>query len=191
MSRAKECKTNARRAFTLIEMLAVITIIGILCTILFKVGFYVLEQNDRSKAEAEREGLVAALSEYKNSNKRYPQTVGLTDEKLRSSRLYMALAGYTDYEGIPLQERLSLLRTISLDEVPVKEGDADKEPSEADHFAADPWGNPYVYLCPSPSGASEYLLFSKGPDGRASTDTDGAVDDDSDNIPSNYPSVQF
>ena len=191
MSRAKEHKFHARRAFSLVEMLAVITVIGILCAILFKLGFYVLEQNDRSKAETEREGLVAALSEFKNSNKRYPQTAGLTDEKLRSSRLFMALAGYSDSEGLPLAERVSLLRTISVDPMPVNDGDEGKEPSEANHFAADPWGNPYVYQCPSPNGASDYLLFSKGPDGRASTDSDGSAEDDKDNIPNDYPSAQF
>ena len=172
-------------------MLAVITVIGILCTLLFKLGFYVLELNDVSKAESEREGLVAALSEYKTSKKGYPQTNGLSDERLRSSRLFMALSGYVDHEGIRIAEGSSLLRTISVDNLPVNEGDAGNDPSQTDFFAADPWGNPYVYQCPSPNGVSDYLLFSKGPDGRASTDADGVTEDDKDNVPTNYPSEQF
>ena len=191
MSRAQVLQRNSRRAFSLVEMLAVITVIGILCTVLFKLGFYVFEQNDISKAESEREGLVAALSEYKNSKKRYPQTRGLSDEKLMGSRLYMALAGYTDHGGQRLSGGISLLRSMSMNDLPVNEGDAGQGPELVDHFAADPWGNPYVYLCPSLNGASDYLLFSKGPDGRASTDSDGASDDDKDNIPNNYPSEQF
>ena len=41
MSRAIDREQKARRAFTLIEMLAVITVIGILCSILFQLGFWV------------------------------------------------------------------------------------------------------------------------------------------------------
>jgi general secretion pathway protein G len=36
----------------------------------------------------------------------------------------------------------------------------------------DPWGNEYVYRCPSPSGSSDYQLLSKGPDGEEGTADD-------------------
>ena len=184
MSRAIDREQKARRAFTLIEMLAVITVIGILCSILFKLGMWVLENNERNKAETELGGFRAMLDEYKTSNRRYPQTEGLSEEKAMSGRLYMALSGLADSLGNDFEvddQRTSYIRNIPLT--------VDDE--NAIFFDMDPWESPYVYQCPDPDGARDFILFSKGPDGRASTDSDGNPEDDDDNIPSNYPSGEF
>ena len=36
----------------------------------------------------------------------------------------------------------------------------------------DPWGKPYVYLCPGTHNTSGYDLYSYGPDGQDGTDDD-------------------
>ncbi len=169
--------------FTLVEMLAVITVIGILCSILFQLGFYVFEKNDRSKAETELGAFRSMLGEYKISNRRFPQTQGLATEKDRAARLYMALAGLVDPLGNSYsagRQKGSFIRGVSLT----------KADENEISYALDPWEVPYVYACPAPDGRN-YLLFSKGPDGRASSDPDGTAKDDEDNIPSNYPSGEF
>ncbi len=169
-------------------MLAVVTVVGILASVLFKLAFYVFEQNDRSKAETELEAFRAMLGEYKITNRRFPQTEEGTAEAERGARLYMALAGLADPMGNSYpdgSQRASLIRGISVDKVEEDLGDC------TICYALDPWENPYVYVCPAPDGVREFHLFSKGPDGRASTDSDGEVEDDADNIPSNYPSGEF
>jgi len=41
-----------------------------------------------------------------------------------------------------------------------------------DNVPQDPWGNPYVYICPGRHNPSGYDLSSVGPDGKAGTDDD-------------------
>ena len=37
---------------------------------------------------------------------------------------------------------------------------------------SDPWGNPYIYLCPGKHNPSSYDIISLGPDGREGTEDD-------------------
>tara|TARA_B100000959_G_scaffold162585_1_gene170306 strand:- start:269 stop:799 length:531 start_codon:yes stop_codon:yes gene_type:complete len=176
-------------------MLAVITVIGILCTILFQLAFYVIEQTDRSEAEVELESFRTMLDEYRISHRRYPQTKGLTDERKMIGRCVMALSGLVDPMGKPYpagSKRASIIREGfriqgNPDEYDVHQGGGTKY----NIYILDPWESPYVYVCPAPDGVREYLLFSKGPDGRASSDSGGTAEDDLDNVPSNYPSGEF
>ena len=65
--------------------------------------------------------------------------------------------------------------------------------SGEDIFIIDPWENAYVYEYPRSDGHDGYLLFSKGPDGSASsftselTSTPEKKDIDNDNIPADEP----
>src|SRR5437660_12027957 len=63
---------RSRRAFTLIEMLTVITVILILAAILLNVGGYVQNKAARSRAESEIRTLAAACENYKADNGSYP-----------------------------------------------------------------------------------------------------------------------
>lgn len=43
---------------------------------------------------------------------------------------------------------------------------------DTDRVPTDPWGNPYVYVCPGKHNPSSYDIQSPGPDGRVGTDDD-------------------
>ena len=173
-------------------MLAVIAVIGILVSILFKLASYVSDKIERNDAEVDIEGVRAMLAEYKMTRELYPQTTGLRRESDRMGRCFMALAGLVDSTGKPYpagSKRASVVRGKwsirgRVDEYDIYQGGG----TRYNIYLLDPWEQSYVYFCPAPDGDRDYLLFSKGPDGRASTDSDGKEEDDEDNIPSNYPS---
>ena len=161
----------APRGFTLIEMLAVITVIAILVGLVFRLAFFAEDEEAMKKAAVELRTIDAALHQYKKSNqsKQFPETDDLTDEKAMNARLYAALSGTSDPNN-PGLNRLSLPSLVLQTEGGIT-------------YIEDPWGNPYFYESKPP--ANRFTLFSKGPDGRASTDDDGTDEDDNDNI---YPS---
>jgi general secretion pathway protein G len=49
-----------------------------------------------------------------------------------------------------------------------------KGPYLQDPLTPDPWGNPYVYKAPGPSGEDSYLIESYGSDGKPGGDGDAA-----------------
>jgi len=65
-------KTLARQAFTLIELLIVITIIAILASLVLAAAGSVQKKGARSRAEAEIKAVEAALESYKSDNGDYP-----------------------------------------------------------------------------------------------------------------------
>src|SRR5436309_4797947 len=70
---------RAAGAFTIIELLVVITIIIILSSLILSTIDYVQKKGARSRAEAEIAALSAALESYKADNGIYPRDATATD----------------------------------------------------------------------------------------------------------------
>jgi prepilin-type N-terminal cleavage/methylation domain-containing protein len=165
-------------AFTLIELLTVIAIIGILAAITFGVARGVQERAAISQARSELATLAVALEAYKRQYGDYPQTgimPGTTPPTTLSATnvpgyLFNAMAGKLGPKRAAIDGRavidLSRMTLASTTAVPAVGGSI----SVANAFF-DPWGRAYVYSYRD-NGATagnwinpSYVLFSAGPDG--------------------------
>src|SRR5438270_10573268 len=80
MTKTVRYRTRAvLRAFTIIELLVVITIIIILGSLILSTVGYVQKKGARSRAEAEIAAMSAALESYKADNGIYPRDATATD----------------------------------------------------------------------------------------------------------------
>src|SRR5437016_7452249 len=90
MTKTVRYRTRAvLRAFTIIELLVVITIIIILGSLILSTVGYVQKKGARSRAEAEIAAMSAALESYKADNGIYPQHDGSNG----GHALYQSLTG--------------------------------------------------------------------------------------------------
>src|SRR5260370_3866834 len=81
MTKTVRYRTRAvLRAFTIIELLVVITIIIILASLILSTVGYVQKKDARSRAEAEIAAMSAALASYKADNGIYPRDATKTDQ---------------------------------------------------------------------------------------------------------------
>jgi general secretion pathway protein G len=143
-----------RRAFTLLELLAVLAIIGALAGLMLGVGSHVFTRAKRTRAEGELAALTAALETYRRRHGDYPRTAD-------AAALLQALIGRRD----PLNRPITAPAVIDLAHFATLAG--------ADPFAdptarlVDPWGNPYeyAYRTLTPWENSGFVLQSAGPDG--------------------------
>ncbi len=122
--------------FTLIEIMAVVVIIGLLSTI---VGAVVFSQVDKARvttAQSQIKGLESALEFYRMDNARYPTT----EQGLQ------ALVQRPNIEPIPKNYRPE--GYLAKGRVPL-----------------DPWGNPYEYRSPGEHNPYSFDLWSWGADG--------------------------
>ena len=124
-------ETNcSRSAFTLIELMVVIVILGILATLIAPKVLDRPEQARRMKAKVQIASLQSALALFKADTGRYPTTTeGLAalvaDPGIRGWKQ----GGYLEGGKVPI----------------------------------DPWGRPFIYICPGIHG--DYDLESYGKDG--------------------------
>ncbi len=139
---------RAQRAFTIIEILVVMTIILVLAGLVLATSGYVHNKGARSRAEAEIAAISAALENYKADNGVYPVSSSLkpteTDPKLyegASNALYSALVGDTENpDGQPGPGPSYM--TFKSNQL----GGTETEP-----FIKDPFGNSYGYSTVGPT----------------------------------------
>jgi general secretion pathway protein G len=125
------------RGFTLIEIMAVVLIIGLLTGL---VGVAVFGQFDTAKVRTARAqidgGLKSALEAYRMDNGRYPTTEQGLDALVHRPTIAPEPNrwnpdGYLDADAVPL----------------------------------DPWGNPYQYQSPGTRNPRKFDIWSFGADG--------------------------
>lgn len=188
-----------KNAFTLIELMVVIVVIGIVGGIIFSGASFLYEKQAIKQAKVEVEVLKIALDDFKREYGDYPETFE-NEGKLASFVLFHSLFGTHEvyqntWEKLDASEfKKSLLPTDKMTlEILDDEKSVKSNYKEFDHFLADPWGEPYIYQYPRMDGHSGFLLYSKGPDQKSEPFSDNASllaekrPEDNDNIPSSEP----
>jgi prepilin-type N-terminal cleavage/methylation domain-containing protein len=165
---------SRRAAFTLIELLTVIAIIGILAAITFGIAKGVQERAAINQTRVELAALAQALENYKKHYGDYPR-VTTTTAADGALQLYQSLNGQRGPTGAVLNPRQKAFLEASLFALETPDAAI-----TADNRILDPWGRAYRYLY-NPAAAAwqkrPYLLFSLGPttagNDDVSTMTDG------------------
>jgi len=168
-------------AFTLIELLTVIGVIGILAAISFGISTGVSERQARTKAAAEMSGIAAALEAYRTQYGTYP----ITDDP---EELLQALANQREWNsdgngGIEEtyidpddEERRAFIDSSRF----LVEGfnDGSTEFGAENQQLLDPWENPYYYEFQTDGSWQRfgYVLFSRGSDGDMTAPVNGIID---------------
>ncbi len=176
MSRAR---SSLAAAFTLIELLTVIAIIGILAAITLGVSRGVQERAAISQARSELAALATALEAYKRQYGDYPQTVGTTTNNPAVPSpipnndgpgiLFNALVGKRGPTGAQINVRPQ----VDVSNFTLADPSALPSPSgttQVNNAFVDPWGRRYLYYYKSGTNPADwtrpgYLLLSVGPDG--------------------------
>ena len=172
-------------AFTLVELLVVLAIVGMLLGLMFKGYFYVLDKQANKKASVELKVLKLSIENYRRSFKGYPtcpQKVCTPGECL-----FLSLAGFHNEKGTlempPYPAMISShlfgydLKSYDTSQIPDIEHNEGKslmlwlsQILGKDVAFIDPWGNEYVYEYPREDEAPGFRLFSMGPDGKTGED---------------------
>lgn len=178
-------KTNSRRgqaAFTLIELMAVITIIVILAGLVVGGMGFVSERQAKEKAKVQIALLSKAIEEYKLDMGKYPGSAPDTPAAgLISAELYDRLfyQGWEFGENPTRADNATDPKSVkiylsALDPITTKQGwvttsTAAKPP--AAQKILDPWGNEYLYRKGANAVNPDFDLWSKGKDGKTKTGT--------------------
>jgi prepilin-type N-terminal cleavage/methylation domain-containing protein len=164
----RELRNESQRAFTLIELLAVIGIIAILSAITFGIVKGVNERAAIGQAKAELASLAQSLEEYKRQYGDYPRVgTSATPETTastggQSGKFFNSLFGKLGPAGAPIDAKVFIEATkFSLSVATLPTGGNTTPVANA---FLDPWGRFYVYAYAS--GWSTYQLLSAGPDGK-------------------------
>lgn len=190
--------------FSLIELLVVISVIGILGGLIFTGASYLFKDNANKQAAIEVEVLKLALEEFRQKFDDYPITPEANwNEKEGSKILLHALLGTHRYsedseEWERLDEGLFSEALISTDDFSIHVFDETAVSAdlynwkEVDHILVDPWGEPYIYQFERLDGHSGFLLYSKGADMKSDpfdllTSEPDKRPEDLDNIPATEP----
>ena len=140
--------SKRQRAFTLIELLIVISIIIVLAGLILATSGYVQKKGARSRAEAEIAALSAASESYKADNGTYPKDAGTTDGldpttapnfqsySLASLKLYEYLSGDTNGTRVAGTKNYFNFRPNQL---------SPSDQTQAVTAIRDPFGNSYGY----------------------------------------------
>ncbi len=192
---------DARRAFTLIELLTVIAIIGILAAITFGVVKGVQERAAVQQARTELAVISQALEAYKRLYGDYPQTAsGAANSATATSAsatdrpgiLFNALVGKRG--PLAVENKINGKALIELGKFTVQSTTAadlpDNTAETKPNALVDPWGRRYLYsykagVWNNPS----FILYSVGPDGLDTPPVNGIMDaagtNNSDNLYAN------
>ena len=133
-------------AFTVMELLVVMTLFVVLAGLILAAGGYVQNKGARSRAEAEIAAISAALENYRADNGIYPRDARTDALKPRNSDasayppaslyLYDALAGATDGSRTPTAKSYFTFKPNQL---------SPADPTQNVAFIRDPFGNSYGY----------------------------------------------
>ena len=188
-------------AFTLVELMVVIVVIGIVGGIIFSGAGYLFEKQAIKQAKVEVEVLKIALNEFKREYGDFPETFD-NEGEMASFILFHSLYGTHQlsldteaWERVEVSEfRKNLLPVDKMTLETLSEDESEKfNFSEFDHFLVDPWGEPYIYQFPRQDGHRGFLLYSKGPDQKGDPFNESLDSlpekrlEDRDNIPSSEP----
>ena len=188
-------------AFTLVELMVVIVVIGIVGGIIFSGAGYLFEKQAIKQAKVEVEVLKIALDEFKREYGDFPETFD-NEGEMASFILFHSLYGTHQlsldtetWERVEVSEfRKNLLPVDKMTLETLSDDGSEKfNFSEFDHFLVDPWGEPFIYQFPRQDGHRGFLLYSKGPDQKGdpfNESLDSVPEkrlEDRDNIPSSEP----
>ncbi len=155
----KTTRRSHQPAFTLIELLAVITIIVILASLVVSSMGFVTDRQNKEKAKVQMALLSRGLEEYKLDMGTYPLTANTTDGAGNSAVLYEMLF-YEGYNYVASGSPATWTKTINgvtypkatkiyvkdLDPSSTRQGWVDLVSTPpASTTVKDPWGNPYRY----------------------------------------------
>jgi prepilin-type N-terminal cleavage/methylation domain-containing protein len=142
-------KTPSRRhaaGFTLIELMAVVTIIIILAGLVVGGMGFVSERQAKEKAKVQLALLTKALEEYKLDFGTYPPTTNVSKGAATSAILFKALYWDSDNDGSGAgQDDDQKIYLPQLDPTSGKQGWTTGTPGNNTKIT-DPWGNDYRYI---------------------------------------------
>jgi prepilin-type N-terminal cleavage/methylation domain-containing protein len=179
----KSNNRSGKAAFTLIELMAVITIIVILAALVISGMGFVTERQAKEKAKIQIQLISKALEDYKLENGSYPGSANTSDGTGQSSILFDALfLGYTADGNAPIGTDASnppKVYIADLDPVTNKQGWTSGKATK-DTKIVDPWGHEYRYrsaLSAAGAGATaqpnnstinpDFDIWSAGKDGKS------------------------
>ena len=139
-------KTSRTKAFTLIELLIVISIIAILASLVLAAAGSVQKKGARSRTESEISAVAAALESYKADNGDYPSNSSANSSLNLVTNLMPSGGGKIYFEF--------------------------KAKSTNSQGWIDPFGNPYCYIYTNGSpnnGVNNYDLWSTAGGGASNT----------------------
>lgn len=173
----------SKRAYTLVEILIVMSIMGVMISLLLTGALKVRQKGRFVRAEALMDSVAAAIRMYQDDFGTYPpddtlyryvdSIAGTSGECLyyylgatfKKSVNASVMAGpYLKYKGDEFVET----RVTACD------FDADGAIDDSLREIVDPWGGSLIYRIPPTKNLNTYDLYSKGPDG---VDNAGAGDD--------------
>lgn len=185
-------KTPARQkhpAFTLIELMAVVTIIIILAGLVVGGLGFVNDRQATSKAKVQIALLSRAIEEYKLDMGTYPPTANLSvtgalsaSTSYNSNTLFKALYWDSDNDNVGVPDADQRIYLPDLDPVTSKQGWTTGAASATTKIL-DPWGNEYIYRTASgiPNASTgiatanaatqnpDFDLWSAGKDGKTNS----------------------
>ena len=143
-------------AFTLIELVVVITVIIILTGLVLSTVGYAQKKGARARAETEIAAMSATLENYRSDNAVYPPNAALTG----AHALYQglsgdgndAIGGTTASTGTPGSSGKSYMT--------LKPNMLSPNPPDATTHVIDPFRNDYNYLAPGTNNSATFDLWS-------------------------------
>lgn len=179
----EECrlsKSKKNLGYSLIELLVILLIIGILCSILLVSFFYVQEKQNEKKAYLELSALEVGITSYFREFGDFPNCPeGVCTP---GECLFLSMVGFHNAKGgleIPPQRSSLPVGLFGFDpvvfdvaEIPdFSHSDGNSLKVWVSNILAkdpsflDPWGNEYQYEYPRKDRVGGYKIFSLGPNG--------------------------